>query len=85
MNPPEKDPAFEALLEYLHLVRGFDFKAYKRSTLMRRVAKRLQTINIESFKDYNVRGSYYGWKKKDKSICCSVPTFAVPLAGEVKA
>jgi two-component system, chemotaxis family, CheB/CheR fusion protein len=52
MTPPEKDPAFEALLEYLQIVRGFDFMAYKRSTLTRRVAKRLQTLNIESFKDY---------------------------------
>ena len=39
MNPTEKDPRFEVLLEYLRYTRGFDFTGYKRSSLMRRVTK----------------------------------------------
>jgi len=45
-------PAFEALLEYLKRTRGFDFAAYKRSSLIRRINKRLQTIGIENYGDY---------------------------------
>src|SRR5262249_45474750 len=48
----EKDPKFESLLEYLQRNRGFDFTGYKRSSLMRRVRKRMQTIDIEDFGDY---------------------------------
>ena len=46
------DPRFEALLDYLKGTRGFDFTAYKRSSLMRRIQKRLQALNIESYDDY---------------------------------
>jgi two-component system CheB/CheR fusion protein len=43
---------FEALLLYLKQSRGFDFTAYKRSSLMRRVLVRMQTAGIASFADY---------------------------------
>jgi two-component system CheB/CheR fusion protein len=43
---------FEALLVYLKQSRGFDFSAYKRSSLMRRVIVRMQLIGINSFTDY---------------------------------
>src|SRR5215470_1757581 len=46
------DPRFEALLDYLKGTRGFDFTAYKRSSLMRRIQKRLQSIGIESYDGY---------------------------------
>ena len=46
------DPRFEALLDYLKGTRGFDFTAYKRSSLMRRIQKRLQALTIESYDDY---------------------------------
>src|SRR5215831_16742239 len=46
------DPRFEALLDYLKGTRGFDFTAYKRSSLMRRIQKRLQAISIESYDGY---------------------------------
>ena len=46
------DPRFEALLDYLKGARGFDFTAYKRSSLMRRIQKRLQTVGIESYDGY---------------------------------
>ncbi|MCT7979401.1 CheR family methyltransferase [Laspinema olomoucense] len=43
---------FEALLEYLRRSRGFDFVGYKRSSLQRRVTKRMQVHHIENFGDY---------------------------------
>src|SRR5262249_8332139 len=49
---PESPPDLEALLDYLKRTRGFDFTAYKRSSLMRRILKRMQTINVPSFTDY---------------------------------
>jgi two-component system CheB/CheR fusion protein len=45
-------PEFERLLEYLKQTRGFDFTAYKRSTLVRRVDKRLGTVGAASYGDY---------------------------------
>jgi two-component system CheB/CheR fusion protein len=52
MNLPHKDVDFENLLQYLRSNRGFDFTGYKRSTLMRRVTKQMQYLNIESFANY---------------------------------
>ncbi len=43
---------FEELLEYLRRSRGFDFTGYKRSSLMRRMQKRMQVHSIETFGDY---------------------------------
>jgi len=42
----------EALLAYLKQSRGFDFTAYKRSGLMRRVLVRMQTVGISRFTEY---------------------------------
>ena len=50
MNQP--DPAFEALLEHLKASRGFDFTGYKRSSLMRRVSRRMAQVGISSYVDY---------------------------------
>jgi two-component system CheB/CheR fusion protein len=52
MHTPEKDPEFENLLVYLKQSRGFDFAGYKRSTLMRRVRKRMQSFNLDTFENY---------------------------------
>ncbi len=52
MTSTEKDPAFESLLIYLRQSRGFDFTGYKRSTLVRRVEKRMQSLALEGFSDY---------------------------------
>ncbi|HCQ22005.1 MAG TPA: chemotaxis protein CheR [Anabaena sp. UBA12330] len=52
MNAPHKDIDFENLLQYLRINRGFDFTGYKRSTLMRRVTKQMETLNIDSFGNY---------------------------------
>lgn len=45
-------PEFEKLLDYIKRARGFDFTGYKRASLMRRVLKRMQTVQVESFDDY---------------------------------
>jgi two-component system, chemotaxis family, CheB/CheR fusion protein len=47
---PQRD--LEALLGYLKQTRAFDFTAYKRSTLGRRVQKRMQTLHIDDYGDY---------------------------------
>ncbi|MTJ14054.1 PAS domain S-box protein [Anabaena sp. UHCC 0187] len=52
MNTPHKDIDFENLLQYLKINRGFDFTGYKRSTLMRRVIKEMETLNIDTFANY---------------------------------
>jgi two-component system, chemotaxis family, CheB/CheR fusion protein len=48
----EPDPAFEALLVYLKEARGFDFTGYKRSSLMRRVGRRMDQISIADYAEY---------------------------------
>lgn len=50
-----RDPRFEALLDFLRRSRGFDFTAYKRSSLMRRCLKRMQAVGAE---DYEMYASY---------------------------
>lgn len=46
------DPTFEALLEYLKQIRGFDFTGYKRPSLKRLTTKRMQRLGVNSFSDY---------------------------------
>jgi len=46
------DPHFEALLTYLKEARGFDFTGYKRSSLMRRVNRRMSQVGCSGFADY---------------------------------
>ncbi len=46
------NPQFEALLDYLHLNRGFDFTGYKRASLLRRVDKRRTALSLASYADY---------------------------------
>jgi two-component system, chemotaxis family, CheB/CheR fusion protein len=52
VTPHEKDPKLEPLLDYLRRTRGFDFSAYKRSSLVRRVEKRMQVVKVGDFEDY---------------------------------
>ena len=49
---PEPNAHFEALLEYLRRSRGFDFTGYKRSSLLRRINKRMMMINISGYDEY---------------------------------
>ena len=47
-----QDREFEALLDYLKRSRGFDFTAYKRPSLMRRVSRRMEMVNVTGFSNY---------------------------------
>ena len=48
----ERDPDFERLLGHIRDNRSFDFTGYKRPSLMRRIAKRMQERGIDSFAAY---------------------------------
>jgi len=52
MTGQRPSASFEALLEYLHRVRGFDFTGYKRSSLTRRVERRMDVVGAESVAAY---------------------------------
>ena len=52
MSTSEFNPEIETLLSYIKRNRGFDFTGYKRSTLNRRVNKRMQSLAIDSYSDY---------------------------------
>ncbi len=52
MSESEADPQFEALLRYLKETRGFDFTGYKRSSLMRRVSRRMENMDVAGFDEY---------------------------------
>jgi two-component system, chemotaxis family, CheB/CheR fusion protein len=47
------DPSFENLINYIQESRGFDFRGYKRSSLRRRIALRMEQVNADSFAAYN--------------------------------
>jgi two-component system CheB/CheR fusion protein len=49
---PGPDPSFDGLLDYLKRARGFDFSAYKRSSLTRRVLKRMEDVRVDGFTNY---------------------------------
>jgi two-component system, chemotaxis family, CheB/CheR fusion protein len=46
------DEGLEALLEYLKRTRRFDFTAYKRPSLARRIQRRMQDVSVPTFADY---------------------------------
>jgi two-component system, chemotaxis family, CheB/CheR fusion protein len=46
------DQQFESLLEYLRVNRCFDFTGYKRSSLQRRIQKRMDLIAIKDYDEY---------------------------------
>jgi len=48
----QPDPGFEALLQHLKQTRGFDFTGYKRSSLVRRVARRMSQVGVTEYGDY---------------------------------
>jgi two-component system CheB/CheR fusion protein len=47
-----QDGTLDILLDYLKRTRGFDFAGYKRPSLERRIAKRMQEIGVESHTAY---------------------------------
>ncbi|GGO43280.1 CheR family methyltransferase [Streptomyces lasiicapitis] len=48
----ETDEELEELLRFLRDARGFDFTGYKRSSLGRRIRKRMSDVDIQSYADY---------------------------------
>jgi two-component system, chemotaxis family, CheB/CheR fusion protein len=42
----------EVLLAYLKRTRGFDFSGYKRTSLERRIHKRMDAVGVEDYSDY---------------------------------
>src|SRR5262245_32463789 len=46
------DRGLDALVDYLRQNRGIDLTGYKRTTLGRRIARRMQVAKVESFADY---------------------------------
>ena len=52
MTSPHDLPHFENILHHLQQTRGFDFTAYKRTSLMRRVLRRMQTVGVDSYEAY---------------------------------
>ena len=47
-----RDAGLAAVLEFVRDSRGFDFTGYKRSSIQRRVAKRMSEVDVETFEDY---------------------------------
>jgi two-component system CheB/CheR fusion protein len=52
MAETAKTPDLDALLEFVKETRGFDFTGYKRSSIQRRVAKRMGEVGVERYEDY---------------------------------
>jgi len=50
-DEPES-PEFERLLQYLRETRGFDFSGYKRTTLLRRIEKRMAQVGVKGHGPY---------------------------------
>jgi two-component system, chemotaxis family, CheB/CheR fusion protein len=48
----ESSVGLEHLLTHLRDTRGFDFTAYKRSTLVRRIGKRMAEVGVDSYTAY---------------------------------
>jgi hypothetical protein len=51
-DEPRNTQEFEALIQYLKNNRGFDFSGYKRSSLRRRMDKRMLVLRVERYGDY---------------------------------
>ncbi|GAA4399829.1 CheR family methyltransferase [Tsukamurella soli] len=50
--PAEADLEVERLLEFLRESRGFDFTGYKRTSLVRRIRKRMSDVGVSRYADY---------------------------------
>jgi two-component system CheB/CheR fusion protein len=47
-----EDSSLDVLLDYLKRTRGFDFTGYKRASLERRIAKRMEAVGVDSHAAY---------------------------------
>jgi two-component system CheB/CheR fusion protein len=50
--PAGGDVTLDALLDFVKQSRGFDFTGYKRSSIERRVAKRMSDVGVDRYEDY---------------------------------
>jgi two-component system CheB/CheR fusion protein len=50
---PNEEAAFENLIRYIQESRGVDFRGYKRTSLRRRIALRMEHLRVERFSDYH--------------------------------
>src|SRR4051812_4896376 len=64
MSADHTDTTLETLLEFVKETRGFDFTGYKRTTIQRRVARRMATAGVERYDEYldylELHGDEYG-------------------------
>jgi two-component system CheB/CheR fusion protein len=51
-DPGEDAPGLEVMLDFLHRSRGFDFTGYKRTTLARRIRRRMSVIGVMTYPEY---------------------------------
>jgi two-component system CheB/CheR fusion protein len=52
MTAERSGAALESVLEFIREQRGFDFTGYKRSSIERRVAKRMAAVGAHGYEDY---------------------------------
>ena len=52
MTAERSEMTLDVLLDFVKRTRGFDFTGYKRSTIERRVAKRMGELELASYDDY---------------------------------
>src|SRR3954465_1258515 len=52
MTMERAETTLDALLDFVKRTRGFDFTGYKRSTIERRVAKRMAELDVGSYDEY---------------------------------
>jgi two-component system CheB/CheR fusion protein len=52
VSEEQPGPDFARLLEHIRDTRGFDFGGYKRTTLVRRVAKRMTQVGVKDYASY---------------------------------
>src|SRR6476659_6614241 len=51
-NEANQEVEVAGLLEYIRRTRSFDFTGYKRTTLMRRISKRMAEVDCPTYADY---------------------------------
>src|SRR5687767_7992073 len=52
MTKERQEVTLDILLDFVKRTRGFDFTGYKRSTIDRRVAKRMGELGIDRYEEY---------------------------------
>ena len=74
---PDDASHLDEILEYLRHSRGFDFTAYKRASLTRRLMKRMQTVDVRSFGEYleYLQGNRHEFTALFNTILINVTSF----------